>query len=213
MGRRAGVTAEETRQELLAAASTIFARKGYDGASVSDIAREANLSTGTIYLHFENKAELFVATVRELAQREAAELIGVQDMSDLTTADQSEAGMYAFVRTVSESLLAHRDERNSALLLEAIIAADRHPEVAELVSSWVQQGEGLIALIVGQGQRQGLLDPDFDPAAAARLVTLLTLGGRMAGGLRDLPEIDSRGWSDFMLRLVSSLRAPQLQDL
>jgi AcrR family transcriptional regulator len=57
MGRKAGVTVEQTRTDLLAAAARVFARKGYDGASIADICAEAGLSTGPVYAHyvFRNK--------------------------------------------------------------------------------------------------------------------------------------------------------------
>lgn len=66
MGRRAGVSAQETRAQLLDAAARVFAERGYDGAGIADIARTAGLSSGAIYAHFSSKAELFT-TVLELA--------------------------------------------------------------------------------------------------------------------------------------------------
>ena len=76
MGRKAGVTAEETRSELLKAAARVFALKGYDGASISDIKAEANLSAGASYTHYAGKAELFVAVVREHGEAEFRNLVG-----------------------------------------------------------------------------------------------------------------------------------------
>src|SRR5690242_6292595 len=64
MGRIAGVTAEETKQRLLATAADVFARLGYERASIAQIASDAGLSTGAIYAHYAGKAELFVATLR-----------------------------------------------------------------------------------------------------------------------------------------------------
>lgn len=43
------------------AAKKLFASKGFNGATVEDIAREAELSPGTLYLYFKNKDELFAA--------------------------------------------------------------------------------------------------------------------------------------------------------
>ncbi|MFI8633684.1 TetR/AcrR family transcriptional regulator [Microbacterium sp. NPDC077663] len=56
--------AERNRQRLLAAARVIFAARGLD-ASMSDIAREAGLGTGTAYRHFRSKQDLLEATFRE----------------------------------------------------------------------------------------------------------------------------------------------------
>ena len=64
MGRIAGVTAAETRERLLRAAADVFARRGYDGTRVADIAVAADVSSGALYAHFGSKAELLVAALR-----------------------------------------------------------------------------------------------------------------------------------------------------
>jgi AcrR family transcriptional regulator len=56
----------ETRERLLGAARTVFARRGYAGASVDEIALEAGFSSGALYSNFEGKEDLFV----ELLKRE-----------------------------------------------------------------------------------------------------------------------------------------------
>jgi len=51
--------------ELLAAALQLFVEKGYAGTRLEDVAAQAGVSKGTLYLYFENKEELFKAVVRE----------------------------------------------------------------------------------------------------------------------------------------------------
>src|SRR3954447_26811941 len=58
---------EETRGELIAAAALVFARSGFHGASLDEIAREAGYSTGAIYWHFEGKDDLFLAVYEAYA--------------------------------------------------------------------------------------------------------------------------------------------------
>src|SRR5918992_3549878 len=52
---------EETRAELIAAAARVFARSGFHGASLEEIARQAGYTTGAIYWHFRGKDDLFLA--------------------------------------------------------------------------------------------------------------------------------------------------------
>src|ERR1700730_7495747 len=47
--------------EVLQAARRIFARLGYSATNVEDIAREAGMAKGTIYLYFKSKEEVFAA--------------------------------------------------------------------------------------------------------------------------------------------------------
>jgi AcrR family transcriptional regulator len=50
-----------TRERLLDAAEIVFAKKGYDGARLADIAREAGCSVGAVYFRFKDKSALFSA--------------------------------------------------------------------------------------------------------------------------------------------------------
>jgi AcrR family transcriptional regulator len=63
---------EHTRQQLLDAAARVFARRGYQQASVEEIAAEAGFTTGAVYSNFAGKEQLFLA----LADREVESRIG-----------------------------------------------------------------------------------------------------------------------------------------
>jgi TetR/AcrR family fatty acid metabolism transcriptional regulator len=52
-------------QQIIDAAIRVFARKGYHHSRVSDIAREAGIASGTIYLYFKTKDEILVTLFRE----------------------------------------------------------------------------------------------------------------------------------------------------
>lgn len=65
--------------EILEAALTVFIARGYAATRMDDVARSADISKGTLYLYFANKAELFKAAVRQVvipaleeAEREVA---------------------------------------------------------------------------------------------------------------------------------------------
>jgi len=52
---------ERRRQQIMVAAKRVFSNKSFNKATMEDIAREAELSPGTIYLYFKNKEELFAS--------------------------------------------------------------------------------------------------------------------------------------------------------
>lgn len=54
-----------TRRRLIDAAESVFARSGYHGASVGEIAREAGATTGALYSNFAGKEDLFLALFEE----------------------------------------------------------------------------------------------------------------------------------------------------
>jgi AcrR family transcriptional regulator len=54
-----------TRDALVAAAARVFMARGYQGASLREIASEAGLTTGAVYSNFDGKADLFLAVLEE----------------------------------------------------------------------------------------------------------------------------------------------------
>lgn len=57
---------EERRKQILDAAIEVFSAKGFEAATIPDIANAAGLAAGTLYLYFSNKRELFVASIKNL---------------------------------------------------------------------------------------------------------------------------------------------------
>ncbi len=54
-----------TRQKVLDAARGLFAERGYEPATIRDIAKSAGMSTGAVFANFQDKAELFEAVLTE----------------------------------------------------------------------------------------------------------------------------------------------------
>lgn len=59
----------DSREQLLGAAARVFARHGYHGASMNEIAAEAGFSKGALYWNFASKEELFLALLDELDEQ------------------------------------------------------------------------------------------------------------------------------------------------
>ncbi|HDP94960.1 MAG TPA: TetR family transcriptional regulator [Candidatus Aminicenantes bacterium] len=62
--RRTKEEAEETRQQLLRAALSLFGEKGFAATRLSEIATVAGMTRGAIYWHFKNKEDLFLELIR-----------------------------------------------------------------------------------------------------------------------------------------------------
>ena len=67
---------EATRQRIIREAASEFARLGFEQANINTIAEQAGIGKGTIYLYFENKRELFLAMLRQIAQAQLASIRG-----------------------------------------------------------------------------------------------------------------------------------------
>jgi len=55
------------REKLIKAAIDVFAKKGFKNASVPDIAKKAGMATGTFYLYFKDKSQIFIDTLRRIS--------------------------------------------------------------------------------------------------------------------------------------------------
>ncbi|WP_437731139.1 TetR/AcrR family transcriptional regulator [Sorangium sp. So ce1335] len=87
----AQVLKDDVQQSIAAAALTVFAQKGYESATMAEIARAAGVSTGNIYRYYANKDALFYAVVDDgfvrafalLLRRRVKALDGVDDIRTL----------------------------------------------------------------------------------------------------------------------------------
>lgn len=109
-----------TRERLLAAAAASCVANGFDGATLGDIARRADVSAPAIYNHFGGKVELMVAAGQYGLSR-----LGPTERSALPTAIQTVRVFMANEFAVTRRLLA-----------ELHLASQRRPELAALLADW-----------------------------------------------------------------------------
>ena len=130
-----------TRERILHAALTVFARKGYHRALVDDIVRASRTSKGAVYHHFPNKEALFLALVDDFAGRLAqavAEAIG--------RSHGALAKVEAALRAGLETFAGNR-ELARILLLEAVSLgpayetkrAEIHERFAALIRGYLDE--------------------------------------------------------------------------
>ncbi len=109
-----------TRQRLLAAAETIFARDGFEAARLEDIAALAGYTRGAFYANFEGKEDIFVALLEEWVAQRIAEVNAVLE---------KQKSPEARLRALRDHYAHSRKDRRLVLLsLEFKLFAIRHPE-------------------------------------------------------------------------------------
>lgn len=125
---------EATRAKLLAAAETLFGRKGFHPTSIGDITREAGVGHGTFYLWFDSKEVIFRELVRHLSHELRATIreavLGLEDRLEI-----EERG----VRTFLKFVLAHRDLYRIVLEAE-FVAPDLHRWYYERLAEGYAEG-------------------------------------------------------------------------
>jgi len=142
--------AEETKAALLAAATELFTTRGWAGAGMRDIAREAGVAVETLYSHYSSKRKLLDAVIDQAAAGDA-ERVAVADRPEFLAMGR---GRRAERIKAAASLIAavHRRTGPFAKLIRDAAAADE--EVAEVLRATRERqrqdvGTGL-ALILGR---------------------------------------------------------------
>lgn len=155
--------ADARPQELLEAALAEFVARGYAATRLDEVARRAGVSKGTLYLYYENKAELFKAVVRQslIANFDAVEaaMAGHRGGSRELLA----YFLTAFTRRVSASPL-------SGIPKLVLAEAGNFPEIARFYyDEVIRRGRGLIQAVLVRGMASGEFRP-VDPDYAWRVV-------------------------------------------
>ena len=74
---------ERRRQQIIVAAKRVFSEKGFSKSTMEDIAREAELSPGTLYLYFKNKDDLYASLSLRILQYLNIRLDDVKKKKDI----------------------------------------------------------------------------------------------------------------------------------
>jgi AcrR family transcriptional regulator len=195
----AAPTALRTRDRLVSAAIEVFREWGYEGARVSEIARRAGLTTGAIYANYRGKADLLLEAIAAGTGEEVDALLGAAGTM----------GSSELLETLAGHLLDDRDG-SRPLLLEAIVASRRDPDLADLIERRLDTRTAQVTDVVALGQRNGAIDAGLSTDALVSFCTTLALGALVARAL-DLPAPDHQDWDALITRLLDAV-APRSED-
>ncbi|RII17074.1 HTH-type transcriptional regulator AcrR [Streptomyces sp. YIM 130001] len=185
---RGGVLAK--RRAILDAALTVFARDGYTRAGIDTIARTAEVSTRTVYNHFQDKAELFETVIQESATRVAEAQIALLErhLSEVTDLEQD------LVAFGTDWVSPTADYADHSALVRQINAEVQHIP-ATAIEAWQAAGpqrvQRELAFRFGELAARGLLDVP-EPRRAARHFSALVAAGT--------PSLPGRACADETVR-------------
>ncbi|HXS65926.1 MAG TPA: TetR/AcrR family transcriptional regulator [Streptosporangiaceae bacterium] len=161
--------AEGRRTAILDAALRVFGQYGYRRASMEDIAREAGIGKGTIYLSFASKDEVFLALSQSLSQRMLDDAEAARQQPD-PIADKLAAVCAAWFGTYAETI---RRSPHAAELLDA-----KHRLSANVISPAANRYKRLVRDIVAEAAAVGDLDLASAGITADTVAELLIASAR-----------------------------------
>jgi AcrR family transcriptional regulator len=162
---------EHQRERIVAAATEVFAKRGFQAATVDNVVSAAKVGVGSFYAQFDGKDDC-LAAVCDTISAEVHGRIAAALRADSDWGERACQGLYALLYFVAEEPLAAR-----VILLEAQTGG---PEPLRRYGEMIDE----IAAFLRQGRAVGELDPEpppsFEEATASGLVWLLQ--GRVVRG-------------------------------
>jgi TetR/AcrR family transcriptional regulator, mexJK operon transcriptional repressor len=184
--------AERKRQAIIRAATEVFLRHGYLGATTDEVAARASVSKQTLYKHFADKQHLFAETILDTT----VQLVdGLSDAVASTLQDAPD--VRKALRDLADGWLRSLLQPDVLRLRRLVIAeADRFPEVGR---AWFDRGFDRTLVILGEAMRRladrGLLHDLGDPTLAAYqfagLVMYQPMNQVMFAGTGAVPPADT----------------------
>lgn len=145
---------EARKAQIQEAAQTVFARKGFQEATISDVARLAGISDATIYEYFTSKEELLFSIPLETTNK-ANEILEFHLNYVRGAANRIRSVIYHYLNFYQSNM-----EYASVIML--ILKTNRKFLETEAYQS-VRRGMGLILKVIQEGIETGEFKPDIDP--------------------------------------------------
>ena len=200
---RTSAKAIATRAALVELAAELFSTRGYLQTSIRDIAREANLTTGAIYGHFRNKADLLAEAISSRT---------VIDLESLSTAGPVVPGEPAHVSTLRRLTSRYKERRQlRALILQGAAASLTDDETREQLRN--EQMAHVQAWIDAYDEHRDELG--IDPSLDLRDAVLYTWAAEVGLGVLEAIGIEPRtkkGWAEMAARFGQAMTLPSLPD-
>lgn len=153
----------ERRASLVAVAARVMLRRGYAATQVSHLVREAGVSRGTFYRHFESKRQLLAALARDLLDRI---LPGFDRPPDVGSREALTAAFEALARRAFETVA--RDRPIARLVLVGGAASE--PAAVRLLAAHDASWRSLVFRMLGRARASRVLEEGIDLGLAADLI-------------------------------------------
>jgi AcrR family transcriptional regulator len=158
-----------TRERLLLAARSVFARRGFHGASVEEIASEAGFSTGALYSNFDGKEDLFLVLMeREIDEhaREIADAVGAR----ASVSERATGGARQWMTMIE------REPEVLLLFMEFWAYGVRDAGVRPKIAARFAQVRELLTRLIAEGVREFDLELDIPAEQLAVVIDALADG-------------------------------------
>ena len=156
---RAVVT--DKREAILRAAVKVFAQKGFFNSKVADVAKEAGIADGTVYLYFKSKDEILHSVFDRAMEEFISE--GKREIADISESDKK---LQRIAHLHLERLSADRD---LAIVFQVELRGSTK-FMEEFSGGGFAEYLDIIRQTIAEGQRQGVFRKDLKPIVCAKIL-------------------------------------------
>ena len=204
MTERAGLgqggSVVDTREKILETATRLFSIHGFSNTSLSQVAKEAQVSKALIFWHFENKEKLFRTVLQRTLEPYVVNVL--DDLEGLSEVDQIRKLIDAYYAFVSENIYSVK------FVVSLILRDEKHPDdVVGHMYELQRVYRNLLSDIIDSGRQKGVFRESVNPDLDARLIMTALYGILVQGFLGN----EATGSSETLLQhlkatLVDTLR-------
>lgn len=167
----------DAREKIIETAMRLFSTQGYGNTSLSQVAKEAQVSKALIFWHFENKESLFRTAVQRTFEPYVLNVM--DDLEGLEEIDQIKRLIDEYYQFVSKNIYSVK------FFLGLMLREDKHPDdLVTHLGELQRMYRNLIADIIESGRQKGSIRPNVRPELDAGLIISALHGILVQGFLR-----------------------------
>jgi AcrR family transcriptional regulator len=171
-GRRRRPWALQTRAHILAAATEEIVEMGFERARLTEIARRAEMTPGSIYTWFKNKEDLFRAALEDALEKQVASNLEVLKLGEVDT----DHWLTQIASLVPRNAKNSGPTPTQVLLLEAYYASWRDTSARKKFLPRIEEHYELYVKIISQAQADGHLTTSIDTKLLAMIFLTIPTG-------------------------------------
>lgn len=155
------VDSKDKRERILQAAAVVFAKKGFYNSRIAEIAKQANVADGTIYLYFKNKDDILISLFED-----EMTLVIKSIKNELSKTADTEAKLRKFI----EKHLSLIDENREVAEVLQIELRQSHKFMKKYSGTKFRDYLNIISDIISEGQKNGKIRQDIIPGITKRVI-------------------------------------------
>jgi AcrR family transcriptional regulator len=199
-GRNRRPWALASKDRILAAATAEIASVGFDRARLTEIAKRADMTPGSVYTWFENKEDLFRAALEDALTAQI-----VSNAAALDESDHSNNWLFQIATLVPRNSKDTSATDAQMLLIESYYASWRDPKARKKLLKNINSHLEMYVNIITNAQDQGAITKDIDATAMATMLLAIPTGLSLLS-LAGVPRVPESKWESIYLRFYQAVK-------